>query len=156
MTILKYQRDKTLIYLMIAKPSDSTTVPESKQLFEKYFAGKKGSEFEWKRAKSSLMMSVQTRYQPTLAGWLGSDGEHFVDFKVAEFTVDKQAITIGYAFDWADSRIIGLQQRFASGEGVGDQAIGCNALVSVLNSVTREFPEKKQYCSLSTLPGPVK
>ncbi len=43
---------------------------------------------------------------------------------------------------------------FTAGTGVGDSAIGCNAVANILNSITKEFKEKMQHCSLSVISVP--
>ena len=43
---------------------------------------------------------------------------------------------------------------FEVGKGFADNAPGCNAVVTALNSVTKEFKTPNQYCFFSTLGAP--
>jgi hypothetical protein len=71
-----------------------------------------------------------------------------VNFVSRYFEFNGKTIVLGYGYD-TDSD--GLAQLFERGEAIGDNAIGCNAIATTLNSITKEKKGKLQYCSLTAL-----
>jgi hypothetical protein len=117
-----------------------------------YYPEPGGTAFRWKEIKEPLMMGMNTTHEKKVTSWLGYNGQHLIHIKAALFKVNDKNVVFGYAWDWGD-KFGDKQQRFKKGEEMGDQAIGCNAIATTLNSLTREFPQARQYCYTSTNAG---
>lgn len=149
--LFRFQYKTTVVYFFISVPVakfDEMIVANS--IGRQYSNG--ASPFRWKKMKDPLMMGMKTRYEKKVASLLGYDGYYLINVKSASFKVDDKNIVLGYAWDSGEK--LDKQQKFARAEELGDQGIGCNAVVSTLNSITKEFPQARQYCfsSMASFP----
>lgn len=112
-----------------------------------------GDTFEWKLEKQPLVMDLNTKYKFRLVALLGLSDSRLIEIKSFTFDVGKKKIQLGYVSDWS----AGSERdraSFRSGIGIGDNASACNQVVTALNSVTREFRETEQGCTLTALSSP--
>ncbi len=92
-------------------------------------------------------MNLETKYEKKIVNWLGYKNK-LVNFVSRYFEFNEKTIVQGYGYD-TDSD--GLVQLFERGNAIGDNAIGCNAIATTLNSITKEKKGNLQYCSISAL-----
>jgi len=103
---------------------------------------------EWKVEKDPLIMSTRTKYKYDLVASLGLSSSKLLEVKGFVFAIDGKKVVLGYVSDLSEDNNTN-QRRFKAGQGYSDNASGCNAVVTALNSVTKEFKDKNQYCFLS-------
>ncbi|MFT3744459.1 MAG: hypothetical protein QM785_09190 [Pyrinomonadaceae bacterium] len=113
-----------------------------------------GGTFEWKPEKQPLVMDLDTKYKFELVAFLGLSNSRLIEIKSFTFDVDKKKIQLGYVSDWSAGPESN-RAAFRAGIGIGDNASACNQVVTALNSVTREFREKEQGCTLTALSAPI-
>jgi hypothetical protein len=105
-------------------------------------------EFEWRKMES-LLMNIDSKYASGNFVSLGFDGISIVNFVRREFKVGEQRIVVGYGYVFKQSA---TAADFGEALG-GDSAIGCNEIATVVNSITRERKDERQYCFLTGLTG---
>lgn len=138
------------LYIFVVIPSGDFVDLALKKALEKYYVGGSNDSFQWKVINNPLTMDVDTKYENNVAASFGFRDKHLLELKYFTFSVKGKNILIGYVADWGEEP--GLNKRlFEKGEGIGDTAVGCNAVVTILNSITKEFKERQQYCSLTTI-----
>lgn len=93
-------------------------------------------------------MNMKTKYEPKVFASLGISGEYLLEFKAYVFELKDKKVILGYVSNESDSKKID-EILFNKGNSLGDNAAGCNAVVTALNSITKEFKEKDQYCFLT-------
>jgi hypothetical protein len=71
-----------------------------------------------------------------------------VEVKAFRFKVNDKRFVLGYISDWSERQSSNLK-RFKTAEPIGDSAEGCNMVMTLLNSVTKEFADKDLGCTLS-------
>jgi len=103
--------------------------------------------FRWKDVKVPLVMNLETKYEKKVVNRLGYN-KKLINFVSRYFEFKGKTIVLGYAYD-TDSD--GLVRLFERGEAIGDNAIGCNAIATTLNSITKEKKGNLQYCTISAL-----
>lgn len=138
------------LYLFVAIPSGDFVDLALKKALEKYYVGGSNKSFQWRTIKNPLTMDVDTKYESNVAASFGFWDKHLLELKYFTFSVNGKNILIGYVADWGEEPWLN-KRLFEKGEGIGDTAVGCNAVVTLLNSITKEFKERQQYCSLSTI-----
>lgn len=150
-SLFKFQYKDTLVYFFVANPSgkfDQTSVMNG---IATYYPGGVAAPFRWKNMKEPLMMSMRTLHEREVGSWIGYDGTHLLTLRTAAFKINDQNVVFGYAWE-AGSKVDNKESKFKKASDIGDQSFGCNAMATTLNSVTREFPQGRQYC-FSTGPG---
>ncbi len=148
-TRLFQSKDKeNSLYLFVSVPTGEFVDSTVKKAIENQYAANPGNAFQWKPVKNPMTMDVKTKHENRVTASFGLWDKHLVELKAFIFSVKGKIIVIGYASDWGEEPWLN-KRLFDKGEGLGDTAVGCNAVVTLLNSITREFKEKKQYCSLS-------
>lgn len=110
----------------------------------------KGQKFDWKSITNPLVMQMKTNHKYDLTASFGLSSSLLVEVKGFGFAVSGNKFVLGYLSDWTQDPAAN-RLAFDTGRGKGDHAAGCNAVVSVLNSVTKEFPDARQYCYFSAL-----
>lgn len=111
-------------------------------------------KFKWKTVAEPLVMNVTTKYQFKTMASMGIGPSMLVEVKGFVFDIKGKKIVMGYVSDWSEAYPEINNRLFEKGKAFGDNARGCNAVVTALNSITREFKEKKQYCSLTAFGAP--
>lgn len=109
----------------------------------------KNDKFSWKRLSDVFEMDTKTKYKYHLVSFLGLSDEMLVEIKAFIFNIRGKKLVLGYLYDWSDSKRENIRT-FEKGNSLGGSGPGCNAVVTALNSVTKEFKEKEQYCTLQT------
>jgi len=122
--------DETLVRAKVAR----SLVPESTK------------EFEW-RTMEPLLMNIESKFESESATALGFDGSTIVNFIRREFRFGEKRIVVGYGYVF---RTAATQKEFNEALG-GDNAVGCNEIATILNSITREHKDARQYCFLTGL-----
>lgn len=116
--------------------------------------------FVWKPLAEPLEMSIKTKYSYELKSSFGLSDAKLIEVNAYISEVRGKRIIIGYVSDWSydagDVRLsmIANKALFDKGISLGGSAAGCNAVATVLNSVTKEFRKRDQYCSLFTTSVP--
>ncbi len=145
---LKYKDEGLEMYFFITLASSGFDDTKLKEAVSKLYAGEKATSFRWKEEDDPLIMNMKTKYKPRVLASLGLSGEYLLEFKAFVFDVkDKKAI-FGYVSNEGENEKVN-EILFNKGNSLGDMAAGCNAVVSTLNSITKEFKEKEQYCFLT-------
>ncbi len=92
-------------------------------------------------------MNLETKYEKKIVNRLGYNYK-LVNFVSRYFEFNGKTIVLGYGYDTDSDGLAGL---FEEGDGIGDNAIGCNAIATTLNSITKEKRGNLQYCSITAL-----
>jgi len=137
-----------LLYLFVAVPSGDFVDSGLKEALEKYYSGASSRAFQWNTVKNPLYMAIDTKYENKVSASFGFWDKHLLEFKFFIFSVNGKDILIGYVSDWGEAPWLN-KRLFEKGEGLGDSAVGCNAVATLLNSITKEFKSKKQHCTIS-------
>lgn len=103
-------------------------------------------EFEW-RTMEPLLMNIESKYESESATSLGFDGSTIVNFIRREFKFGEKRIVVGYGYVFKTGA---TAKEFNEALG-GDNAVGCNEIATILNSITREHKDARQYCFLTGL-----
>lgn len=148
--LFRLKETKTPLFLVVAVPSGEFIDSNLKAALEKYFSDSQGSIFQWKAVKNPLTMELHTKYEKSFSASFGLRDTHLLELKSFVFSVKGKKVLIGYVYDWGEEPMMN-KRLFEKGEGLGDTAVGCNAVVTLLNSITKEFKEMNQYCTLSGL-----
>jgi len=150
--LFKYKESGNDLYFFATIPTTSFDPQKLGKAVKAYYSQSKEA-FRWKRIPSPLVMSTKTKYKYDLSASYALSTDALIEIKGFVFKLDGKQVVLGYVSDWTggddDNR-----RRFERGTGVGDNAAGCNAVVTVLNSITHEFKEKNQYCFLTMLSAP--
>ena len=96
-----------------------------------------------KKPKEPMTMTMKTQHERKTSSLVGFDGTSLISSRSAEFKVDNKNVVFGYV---SDDNAGNKQDTFKKAEGFEDRGIGCNAVATTLNSITREFPQTRQYC----------
>ncbi len=144
-SLFKFQYKDIVLYFFVANPSGKFERDAVMNAIAGYYPGGSALPFRWKEIKDSLHMSMRTQQEKEVDSWLGYDGTHLINMKSSKFKLDGKNVVFGYAWDWGP-KVSGKQDKFKKADDLGDQAIGCNTVASTLNSLTKEFPQYRQYC----------
>lgn len=145
-SLFKYQKNGTILYFFVSIPLKALDYSKITNAIAEHYLVNKQRPFRWKKARQTFMMSMKTKYDKQLASWLGYDGTRLITLTTSRFKVNRRNVILGYA--WENDRLVNAEERFESASGTGDHAVGCNAIVNTLNSITKEFLEE-QYCFLT-------
>ena len=138
-----YEGSITYFFAAISQQEfDDTLV---RNIITEKLSGKSSDAFRWKDVKVPLVMDLETKYEKKVINRLGYNNK-LVNFVSRYFEFNGKTIIFGYGYD-TDSD--GLVRLFERGEAIGDNAIGCNAIATALNSITKEKKGNLQYCTLS-------
>ncbi len=144
-SLFKFQYKDTVLYFFVANPSGKFDHNLVMNAVTGFYPGGTVAPFRWKEMKDSPMMSMRGQHEKQVGSWLGYDGTHLINLKSAHFKLDDKNVIFGYAWDWG-SKVSNKQSQFKKADDLGDQAIGCNTVATTLNSLTKEFPQFRQYC----------
>lgn len=148
--IFKDSQDGEDRYFFIAILDGVSTDSKIRSAIADYYLGSNSGRLEWKKVDDPLVMSMKTKYVPKISSQFGLLSENLIEIKTFIFDFNNKRILIGYADNFLDE--VGTnRKRFQAGKGFSDNAASCNDVVTTLNSITKEFKEKDQYCFLSAL-----
>lgn len=148
-----------LLYLFVAIPSGPFDDTKIRETIAGYYSKSEQSKFKWKSVKDPLAMDIDTKYTSKLVSNFGIADQFLLEVKFFKFDVKGSEIVIGYASNIGYTNESGNAEivnraLFDKGEGLSDSAVGCNAVATILNSITKEFKEKDQGCTLTVLSSP--
>lgn len=147
-TILFKQNDEGLTtYFFVAFPQKEFDDTIIRNLIAGKISGKQSDVFRWNDVKVPLVMNLETKYEKKVINRLGYNNK-LINFVSRYFEFNGKTIVLGYAYD-TDSD--GSVRLFERAEAIGDNAIGCNAIATTLNSITKEKKRNLQYCFISGL-----
>lgn len=132
-------------YLFVSVPGNSVEENKVKKAIEKKFGSDNSKKFVWKQLKNPFLMTLDSKYAKTKSGSMGFDGSKLLNFISRQFLFKNKNISIGYVYDM---QVVDAKSQFEKELG-GDYAVGCNAIASLINSITKENKGRAQYCSLS-------
>jgi hypothetical protein len=150
--LFKYNEEGSIVYFFVANPKRAFSPASIMRAIGRQYSP--SSNFEWKRSKSVFMMNMKTKYKSELGAWLGFDGKSVLNLKTASFVVNGKKVVFGYS--WEENNIgnaTAARRIFDRAEALGDHAVGCNAIATALNSITKEFEGDHQYCYLMSMPA---
>lgn len=151
--LFKYTDKDAALFFFMSAPSATFDVETLGELVLRTYPKAANQKFEWKPERNPLVMEMPSKYKYDLNVVLGLTETKLFEVKAFQFTVNKRKIVLGYVSDESESPSIN-RAVFKAGEGVSDSAAGCYAVATALNSVTKEFREKDQGCTLTALaPG---
>jgi len=145
--LFKKTYNGSITYFFVAIPQGEFDDTQVRNIIAGKISGKPTDIFRWKDVKEPLAMNLETKYEKKIVNWLGYKNK-LVNFVSRYFEFNEKTIVLGYGYD-TDSD--GLVQLFERGNAIGDNAIGCNAIATTLNSITKEKKGNLQYCSISAL-----
>lgn len=143
--LFKQNYEGSIIYFFVAIPEKEFNDIQVKNIIAAKFSGNQSDIFRWKDVKQPLVMDLETKYEKKIMNQLGYNNK-LINFVSRYFEFNGKTIVIGYGYD-ADSD--GMMSIFEKGNAIGDSAIGCNAIATTLNSMTKEKKGNLQYCTLS-------
>jgi hypothetical protein len=149
----KYKEAGTGLYFFMSVPKTAFkpgTVGETVIKVDPKFSKEK---FEWKPVIDPLVMDMETKYKYDLVASMGLSKSKLLEVKGFIFAVKGKSIVLGYVSDWSEDPAID-RITYKVGKGFADNAPGCNAVVTALNSVTKEFRQREQGCFLTGLAAP--
>jgi hypothetical protein len=146
--IFKYLSRGSALYIFMSVPTDKFDPNSVAQPAYSSDAKVGDGQFEWAVESKPILMDFETKYKPNVAAWLGLRKALLIEVKAFQFKVGSRGFVLGYMADWSEGQSLN-SRRFKAAQPIGDNAEGCNMVMTLLNSVTKEFPEKDQGCTLS-------
>ncbi len=151
--IFKYMGAGNNLFFFMSVPNGSFDPAMIGGLVQKAYPTATTEHFEWITEADPLVMNTDTKQKYDLVASLGLSETRLWEVKGFKFKINGKQIVLGYLSDWTEDGVTN-KRRFQQAKGFADNAAACNAVVTALNSVTHEFKEPKQYCSLSTSSAP--
>jgi hypothetical protein len=145
--LLKQNYSGSIIYFFVAISEQEFDDTKIREIIAGKISKKSSGNFQWKKVEVPFAMNLETKYEKKIINRLGYNNK-LVNFMSRYFEFNGKTIILGYGYD-TDSD--GFNELFESGEAIGDNAIGCNAIATTLNSITGEKKGKLQYCSLTAI-----
>jgi hypothetical protein len=145
--LFKQNYNGSITYFFVAIPEQEFDDTNIRNIIAGKLSKKNSDIFQWKKVEVPIAMDLETKYEKKIVNRLGYNSK-LVNFMSRYFEFNGKTIILGYGYD-TDSD--GFNELFESGEAIGDNAIGCNAIATTLNSITKEKKGKLQYCSLTAL-----
>lgn len=149
--IFKSTEGGLLTYLFVSTSTGFADKAEIQKRIAGKFNSSKPNKFVWKNVETSLFMNLRTKYKKSESSFFGFNDDILLNLINRQFLFKNQEIYIGYVYEMKDSD---PKIQFENPLG-GENAGGCNAVVTLLNSITRESKQKKQYCYLQVEIGAV-
>ena len=146
--IFKYSGEANQMYFFMSVPSGPFDAAHIGELVLANYPNSKGEKFSWKRNDDPMVMNTKTKYKFDLLASVGLTDSFLFEVKSFGFSIGKKNFVLGYVSDISEDPTTN-RRVFSTLDGFGDNAPGCNAVVTALNSVTKEFKGKKQYCFLT-------
>lgn len=143
----KYQSSDIKLIFYLAVPNSKFDPAKAGETIMSAYV-KDGQKFKWKQLPEPFEMDTKTKYKYELISHLGLSEKMLIEVKAFLFTIRGKKIVLGYITDWSESTSEN-KRLFESGQPLGGSGPGCNAVVTVLNSITKEFRGKEQYCTLT-------
>jgi hypothetical protein len=140
-SLFKFQHRDTVVYFFVSVPSGGFDDTAMANAIGRYYAS--ATPFRWKKPKEPMTMTMKTQLERKMSSLVGFDGTSLISIRSSAFKVDNKNVVFGYVWD---DKAGNKQEKFKKAEGFEDQGIGCNAVATTLNSITREFPQTRQYC----------
>lgn len=141
--LFKYKDGGDKVYFFMADPTSNFDPTVLSRLVPGWVG-----PFEWKSEKDPLVMDLGTKYKFDLVALLGLSDKQLIEIKSFSFDVNKRKIILGYVSDLSEGPETN-RAGFRRGTGQSDNASACNQVVTALNSVTHEFREYEQGCTLT-------
>lgn len=143
--LFKQNNNSSIMYFFVAISRQEFDDTQVRNVIAGKISGKVSDIFRWKDVKEPLAMNLETKYEKKIVNRLGYNYK-LINFQSRYFEFNGKTIVLGYGYD-TDSD--GLVKLFEKGDAIGDNAIGCNAIATTLNSITKENKGNLQYCTLS-------
>jgi hypothetical protein len=134
-----------LTYLFISTSPKFTDKNKIGRKIAENFGSFDVKNLKWKNLDRPFFMTLNSKYKKGETNYFGFDGVNLLNFIVRQFSFQGKDIYVGYAYKIAEND---TKERFENQLG-GENAVGCTAVASWRNLVTKEKKEKKQYCTLS-------
>ncbi len=144
-TLFKYESEGTIVYFFAAVPQKEFDDTIIRNLIAGKINNKPSDVFRWRDVKKPGVMNLETKYETKIVNRLGYNNK-MINFVTRYFNFNGKNIVLGYGYDTNSD---GLVEIFEKGNAIGDQAVGCNAIATVLNSITKEKKGGLQYCFLN-------
>ena len=141
-------KDEGPLYFFMTAPAAAFEAAKIAELLVSADDRYKPGQFEWNSVVDPLVMSMKTKAKYEFSAAYGLSSEHLIEIKAFKFEHEGKDFVLGYIGDWTENPRYN-RSRFVVGSSSGDHAVGCNTVVTVLNSVLKEFPDKGQNCFLS-------
>jgi hypothetical protein len=141
------------LYFFVSEPTGAFDAAKVGEALRARYSNLSTDGFRWKPVPDPFVMSTRTKYKYDVMASLGLSGPVLVEVKGFVFDIKGKKLVLGYVSDLSENERLN-QRLFDKAQGIGDNAVGCNVVVTTLNSITKEFKEAKQYCYLTTLAAP--
>lgn len=151
--IFKYKEAGNELYFFMSVPDRAFNPEVVGGIVIKTYPNSSKENFEWKPVIDPWVMEMETKYKYEVVASMGISKTKLFEVKGFVFVLNGRNIVLGYVSDWSEDPTID-RILYQTGKGFGDNAPGCNAVMTALNSVTKEFREREQRCSLSGLAAP--
>ena len=145
--LFKRNYEGYITYFFVAMPKAEFDDSNLRKTIAEKLSGKSAEDFRWKDINEPLVMNLETKYEKKVVNRIGYN-DKLINFISRYFDFNGKTIVLGYGYETEGA---GLVNFFEKGEGIGDNAIGCNAIATTLNSITKEKKGNLQYCTLSAL-----
>jgi hypothetical protein len=142
--LFKRDYEGSISYFFVAFPKQEFDDAPVRGVIAEKISGKPSDTFRWKDVKEPITMTLETKYEKKIVNRLGYNNK-IINFVSRYFEFNGKQIVLGYGYDTNND---GLVKFFERGEAIGDNAIGCNAIATTLNSITKEKKGKLQYCTI--------
>jgi len=151
--LYKYTEKGNNLFFFTSVPQHSFDPAKVGELVLTSYRQLRNERLKWKPVNDPFVMSTDTKHKYQLVAAMGLGSSLFLEVKAFLFEVGGKKFVLGYVSDWSENEVTN-RRRFEVGKGFADNAAGCNAVVTALNSVTQEFKTPKQYCFFSVLGAP--
>jgi len=142
--LLKGTGEYSAVYLFVSTPGDNFDEDKVKNRIAKKLSLGETKEFTWRDLGPGLM-DLESSFEKTQKSSVGFDGTSLIHFISRQFNFKNRNIIVGYGYRPVD---VATKPQFEGWLG-GDQAMGCNEIATIVNSITKEFKEAEQYCTLT-------
>ncbi|MBX3291231.1 MAG: hypothetical protein KF855_18140 [Acidobacteria bacterium] len=149
MALFKYKEDLELYFFVHSKGRDFEP-SDIEMTVKKIFGLETDDTVEWNIISEPFTMGMRTKYRPMVRASYGLSSNKLLEVKGFIFEFNGKDFVAGYISDWSNDPQTN-REKFRSGQAAGDNAAGCNAVVTAFNSVSHEFKEKSQHCYLTAL-----
>ncbi len=144
--IFKYRERGDDLFFFISVPAGSFEPAEVARLA--YAKAPTAAQFDWMVETEPFLMDFETSHRPEISVWLGLNETKLLEVKAFHFDIGKRKFVLGYLSDLTEDQRTNAA-RFKAAKGFADNAAGCNEVMTILNSVTKEFKDKDQGCTLT-------
>jgi hypothetical protein len=147
--IFKGDSDNLVTYLFISTSIGFADKDKVVKKIAENFGSTESKKLQLKDITEPLLMDLDSKYKKSENSFFGFDGKILLNFVNRQFSYKGKKIYIGYAYKLDDTDAKAEFENPSSGEN----AVGCNAVASLINSITKEKKDKEQYCTLTAFTG---